>query len=252
MMTLPDTQPLLIGVWHGDAPAVLVAAQPEQRLGDLTRFSVLFPERLFRQAQEFGWAEPYRNNNGDLHWAFFPQLLPTFIEQYENGIRLSPKEVQIAVAGAGLVDQPEEVTAAARARAAATRLIRDAKFGKEVVAAYEHRCAMCGLNLGLIAGAHIFPVSAPGSNDHPTNGLALCENHHRAFDSHRIWVHPTSRQLKIHPHMMKSAERDKRDAVFISTMVAQLNEPKEKRHLPETRMFEERYSYFEGFYDWVR
>lgn len=251
VMTLPGTQPLLLGIWNTDAPPVLVAAQPEIRLGDMTRFSVLFHERLFRTAQQFGWAEPYRNNRGDLHWSFFPQLLPTFIEFYQNQISLTPKEVQIAVVGAGLVDQPGD-NSAARARAVTTRLIRDAKFAKAVVDAYNRRCCMCGLNLGLVSGAHIFPVSAPGSNDQPTNDLALCENHHRAFDNHRIWIHPQSRNTKLHPTILEHARTDKRSEIFVTTTFNQLTSPTNPTNLPNPKMFEERYGFFDGDYDWVK
>lgn len=237
VMALPGTEPLLIGVWDEDRPNVFVAAQPELRLGDLTRFSVLFPERLFRTAQETGWAPRFRNNNGGVHWSFFPELLPTFIELYDSQVGLASKDVQIAVAGAGLIDQPTNVAAAARARAAATRLIRDARFAKTVVAAYDFRCAMCGLNMGLVSGAHIFPVSAPGSNDQPTNGLALCENHHRAFDAYGIWINPDSRKLIIHPRMLLSAKEDSRDGVFVNATMKQLAEPKNKIHLPEKKCF---------------
>ena len=110
---------------------------------------------------------------------------------------------------------------------------------------------MCGLNMGLVSGAHIFPVSAPGSNDQPTNGLALCENHHRAFDRHKIWVHPVSRILRIHPKMLECAANDKRDNVFVGATQKRLSEPKQKVHLPDRKMFEERYSYYEGFYEWA-
>lgn len=250
VMTLPGTEALLLGVWDGDQPPVLVAAPPEIRLGDTTRFSVLFHERLFRSAQQYGWAEPYRNKRGDLHWSFFSQLLPTFIEFYREQVRLKSKDVQLAVVGAGLVDHPDE-NAASRARTATTRLIRDAKFAKEVVEAYDHRCAMCGINLDLVSGAHIFPVSAPGSNDQATNGLALCENHHRTFDNHRIWVHPESRLLTFHPRIVEHAAHDARSKLFVETTHKQLTEPKEKACLPSQRMFEERYAYFDGDYDWI-
>lgn len=73
VMTLPGTDPLLIGIWQEqDKPAVLVAADAEIRLGDVTRFSVLFRDRLFREAQEFGWAEPYRNKKGRSCGRSFP------------------------------------------------------------------------------------------------------------------------------------------------------------------------------------
>jgi len=251
VMVLPNSEPLLIGVWDSGPPYALVAADPNIRIGDSTRFSVLFPERLFRGAQEFGWSEPFRNNKGGLHWAFLPQLLPTFIEFYSSGIGLRAGDIQIAIAAAGLVDQPQEVNAAARARAAATRLVRDAKFGKVVVTAYDYRCAMCGLNMGLVSGAHIHPVSAPGSSDQPTNGLALCENHHRAFDTHRIWVDPTSRDVKIHPKMIESAKQDARDKIFIDTTFQAIIVPTNIRDHPDKKMFDERYEYFDGFYDWI-
>ncbi len=249
-MALPTTTPLLIGLWDTDTPNVLVAAEPDVRLGDLTRFSVLFPERLFREAQQAGWADPYRNNNGGLHWSFFPQLLPTFVEFYQSQVDLVPKDIQIAVVGAGLADDPTDASAG-RARHAATRLIRDARFAKTVVEAYGKKCAMCGLNLGLVSGAHILPVSAPGSSDQPTNGVALCDNHHRAFDSHRIWVHPSQRVLQIHPSILKHAESDPRSKAFVDTMFSKLDSPVDPKLKPQKRMFEERYAYFEGNYEWV-
>jgi len=247
---LDATIPLLIGVWDTDSPNVLVAADAEIRLGDLTRFSVLFHERLFRQAQQVGWAEPYRNNKGDLVWSFFPQLLPTFIEFYQSGVELVPKNVQIAVVGAGLTDHPS-AAAAGRARQAATRLIRDAKFGKDVVEAYGKKCAMCGLNLGLVSGAHILPVSAPGSTDTISNGVALCDNHHRAFDGHKIWVHPQRRILKVHPNILQHARQDTRSRSFLDTMFQQLASPLDQANSPDAQMFVERYGYFEGNYEWV-
>jgi hypothetical protein len=248
---LPGTELLLLALWLGDQPNVFVAVEPERRVGHLTRFSLLFNLSLIRSAQETGWAGPMFNKKGGMYWSFFPQLLPTFIESLDSKVTLESKDVLIAVGGAGLVDQPAEVTAAARARAAVTRLIRDARFANAVVNAYDSRCAMCGINMGLVSGAHIFPVSAPGSNDHPTNGLALCENHHRAFDNHKIWVHPDSRKLAIHPSMISSAARDERDGVFVNATTAVLAEPRDRINLPASQMFKERYSYFKGAYDWA-
>lgn len=250
MMALPGTTALLIGVWDTDTPNVLVAAQADLRLGDTTRFSVLFPDRLFREAQQVGWAEPYRNNKGGMHWSFFPQLLPTFVEFVQGEIDLLPKDVQIAVVGAGLADDPTDA-AAGRARQATTRLIRDARFAKTVIDAYGRKCSMCGLNLGLVSGAHILPVSAPGSSDQPTNGIALCDNHHRAFDRHRIWIHPAERTLCIHPYILKHGETDTRTRAFLDTMFPQLAGPTDPALSPQQRMFEERYAYFEGNYEWV-
>jgi len=65
---------------------------------------------------------------------------------------------------------------------------RDAAFRETVLDIYDHLCAACGLRVRLADGfslldaAHLIPVEDPDSNDNPTNGLALCPNHHRAMD----------------------------------------------------------------------
>jgi hypothetical protein len=246
----PGTQALLIGVWDGDGPPVLVAAEPEIRFGDTTRFSVLFPERLFREAQQFGWSEPYRNNKGNLHWSFLPSLLPTFIELYQAQAPVDPKQLQIAIVGAGLTEEADAASAA-RARRATTRLVRAAEFGRDVVVAYGARCAMCDLNLGLVVGAHILPVSAAHSVDRVWNGIALCENHHRAFDGHRIWVHPEGRQVKIHPNILRHAQANPRSQLFVDSTFGVLASPLQVADHPKTEMFNERYEYYEDEYDWA-
>ena len=67
------------------------------------------------------------------------------------------------------------------------RRIRDPRFGKKVLQAYRHQCAICkyrltigGMGFGLEA-AHIKTYCHEGPN-RPDNGLALCTLHHKAFD----------------------------------------------------------------------
>ena len=50
----------------------------------------------------------------------------------------------------------------------------------------------------LVQGAHIYPARASDSPDKVWNGLALCSNHHTAFDRHLIWVEPSSRRVLLH------------------------------------------------------
>lgn len=65
---------------------------------------------------------------------------------------------------------------------------------------------MCGLDEGLVEGAHIYPVEAPGSADELWNGLAaLCANHHRAFDLHRVCVVPGNLRVSFHPDLLRAA-----------------------------------------------
>jgi putative restriction endonuclease len=58
--------------------------------------------------------------------------------------------------------------------------IRDARFRNRILKIYQQRCAICGIQLNLVA-AHIVPVK-DGGTDEITNGIALCPNHHSAFD----------------------------------------------------------------------
>lgn len=103
----------------------------------------------------------------------------------------------------------------------------------------------------MVSGAHILPVSAPSPSDQLTNGLALCENHHRAFDRHCLWVHPSSRTIKIHPRIISSAQSDPVSKVFHDGILPALREPADAALRPSKANFDERYAYFEGNYDWV-
>ena len=66
---------------------------------------------------------------------------------------------------------------------------RSPAFRRKILEIYDHQCAACGLRIKLptardvsfIDAAHLIPFSE-SRNDHPTNGLALCKNHHWAMD----------------------------------------------------------------------
>lgn len=63
------------------------------------------------------------------------------------------------------------------------RAYRDAKFRPAVLQAYAYQCTVCRCALKLVDAAHIIPVSFPESTDEVTNGLALCRQHHGAYDN---------------------------------------------------------------------
>jgi putative restriction endonuclease len=68
------------------------------------------------------------------------------------------------------------------------RAYRDARFRPAVLRAYSYQCAVCDCALKLVDAAHIIPVSAPGSTDEVTNGLAMCRLHHGAYDNGLLGV----------------------------------------------------------------
>ena len=66
---------------------------------------------------------------------------------------------------------------------------RDAAFRRTILEIYDYRCAACGVRIlldqsvSLVEAAHLIPFSI-SRNDKPTNGIALCPNHHWAMDRH--------------------------------------------------------------------
>ena len=106
-----------------------------------------------------------------------------------------------------------------------TRLVeavtRDARFRREVVAAYQHTCAITGLSAGqvsrrkaarLIDAAHIRPVGDRGP-DVVGNGVALTPTVHRLFDEGLITVRWSASSLELltspllDPSMISAPER---------------------------------------------
>lgn len=65
--------------------------------------------------------------------------------------------------------------------------LRNINFRDRILKIYDHTCVICGLQLSLVEAAHIVPVSE-GGTDELTNGIALCSNHHLAFDNNLIYL----------------------------------------------------------------
>lgn len=74
---------------------------------------------------------------------------------------------------------------------------RSAGFRRKILEIYDCQCAACGLRIKLphledltfVDAAHLIPFEVE-QNDHPTNGIALCKNHHWAMDRHLIAPSP--------------------------------------------------------------
>ncbi len=83
-------------------------------------------------------------------------------------------------------------------RTTTSRRPRDPRFRARVLAAYEYRCAVCGLDLRIgnvtvaVEAAHIRWHQAGGPDEEP-NGLALCTLHHKLFDLGGFTVEPERR-----------------------------------------------------------
>jgi len=249
MMAPAGALPLLIGIWEEAGRAVLVGMEADQRLGRGTRQSLFIPLVLLRQTLSDGWCQHFSTSD-ELIVGFLPSLFPAYVEMRRLQAPVTADRVVSIVEASGLVLGEDEASAE-RARRAVTNLVRKSSFGRKVVEAYDGLCAMCGINLGVVQGAHIYPVGAPGSNDEPWNGMALCGNHHSAFDRHHIWIEPGSLRIELDPRLQKDAGRSPASAAFVDSTVKQLRLPEDPSLAPKVEMLEKRYSYFEPKYDWA-
>lgn len=245
----PGYLAVLLGVWEEKEKPILYALDAEHRLGKMTRQSLFAPLDLLEQALTDKWAER-PNGVGEQVIAFAPELFQSYLEILRSGVRLPPVEVAQIAEAAGISDldvkPPSE-----RARRVATQLVRSAIFGEKVRNSYNNLCAMCGFNFSLVSGAHILPAEAPGSPDEVWNGLALCHNHHAAFDRHKVFVEPDTRAIKIHPSLVAAAGTNKSCDAFLDNTYPKLGEPSSSKDRPKGEMFEQRYSFYTTKYDWA-
>ena len=239
--------PLLLGIFQNQqAGLLIVAADAARRIGLTTRFSVLFRVLLIQEAVRQGWAIDV-TETGENIYAFLPFLFPLYVAQCLDSSSLRVDDVTKLIEASGSLHDP---AAQDRARIATSRLIRDERFRKQVVSAYGARCAMCGLDLDLVVAAHILPVAATGSMDIVPNGIALCENHHRLFDSHRVSIVPSSFHVHLHPSLVTQAGEDEISRQFVEALNPVLRTPADANLRPDPAMFYQRYDYFGNAYSW--
>ena len=137
----------------------------------------------------------YTDTNGQNVIMLRPELLGLYVENSTalHQVDATDEELQSIAEvysntplGQPLV-RPIEVNRQ-RIRVTRTAYPRSPGFRQEVLEAYSHRCAMCGIQLDLIDAAHIVPHSHPKGVDTVNNGLALCTLHHRSFDTGLLYI----------------------------------------------------------------
>lgn len=133
------------------------------------------PEDLFNLMRIQGNRDAMRKALLEGDW-FFPderRKLKTIIGMEDDEIMDSPDS--------GRVMKPDEV-----------RQGRDIRFRLQIVPIYGYACLLCGIKvllpsgITLVEAAHIHQF-AKSRNDDISNGMALCRNHHWAFDQ-GLWT----------------------------------------------------------------
>lgn len=185
----------------------------------------------------------HEKGNGELAIAFTPDFIGTYVENLASlhatgGIPAEVGLLNRIAADPSSVPEPEiNATVAGGRQYAITetrRALRALDFKDRVLTAYRHRCAMCGVQLRLIDGAHILPVSESHSTDETANGVALCALHHRAYDrglvtfDRRYKVHVSQRQIAD----LRASGRDGKLAEFQKALSAVIHLPPAARDQP--------------------
>ena len=138
------------------------------------------------------WLRRYERGRARNVATFGRAVRPLELSDFQRILELSGTSVlggtQYPVVGE---HQAPLVAVRERSEALVAVLRRSADFRRQVISAYEERCAVSGFRLGrvpvsraagLLDAAHIRPVSYDGSDD-LTNGLPLTPTLHRLFDA---------------------------------------------------------------------
>lgn len=241
LTTEADTKTVILGWWED--VGVFGGWDIRQHLAPLgSSPSMQISQDTLLQAVLSGFA-PYLNAKGETAIAVRPDFMATylnFLEDLHDSGKI-PAEAEIL---GKLSHDPDDVddediedtVAAARKHALVTtrRALRAIDFAKRVLGAYEHRCAMCGVQLRLIDGAHILPVSHAGSTDETSNGVALCAIHHRAYDRGLVTFAP---DFKVHLNAamiatLKAADRGEGLKSFKNALRPAIQVPADKKDRP--------------------
>lgn len=248
--------PLLVGVWDHDPilavpRPVIVLADAYRRAGSTTRFSIFQNLTALISAVDVGWLT-HGSGSGEMLHYLHPALLPLAVETRIDEVVILDDIVQAVVLGSGLAEgDGKDLAALERVRRASSSIVRDARFGRNVIAAYAGLCAMCGLDVGLVQGAHIYPASAPNSPDETWNGLALCPTHHVAFDRHLVGVLPYDGSIHYHDKLLSQRALSPAVRSLIDGTYQSLAVPTRPGLRPRRDMFDLRYAHFHGEYDWL-
>ncbi|QOZ82008.1 MULTISPECIES: HNH endonuclease [Chromobacterium] len=152
--------------------------------------SIQVKEDVLQRAHKKAFST-YSRLNGEIAVAFRPEFLVDYALSAESLHLMGSAEGDLSLLNDldVLTDHKIEVISdKSRQKIISTiaRRYRASDFRKRVLGAYEHRCAVCGVQLDLVDAAHIIPVAADTSTDETSNGIALCKLHHQAYDRNLI------------------------------------------------------------------
>ena len=115
---------------------------------------------------------------------------------------------------------------------------RDTLFRREIVRLYDDTCCITGVRVSapyafsMVDACHIVPFYKT-FNNHPTNGIALCPNLHRAFDKGAISIDDNYRVAVS----MTFVENESSTHSLKALAGTQIQLPNDERYLPDSEAF---------------
>jgi putative restriction endonuclease len=131
---------------------------------------------------------PQTRGNQEIAIAFRPDFFATYVNELErlHGTAHHAEDLKLLqkIAEEPTEEEIRDIPAGPRRTVLQQiqRKVRDQRFRKNILAAYDHRCAMSGIQLDLLDAAHLIPVEHERGTDETKNGICLSAIHHRAFD----------------------------------------------------------------------
>lgn len=140
----------------------------------------------------------------------------------------------------------EDAASARRAYITSTVRVRlhQRAFRERVLEAYRRQCAFCRLrHEELLDAAHIIPDAKPGGEPVVSNGLALCNLHHAAFDRFFIGVRPDY-VIEIRPDVLREGDGPTLKHAIQGLHGARILLPMRKGLRPDPELLSMRYSQY--------
>lgn len=192
-------------------------------------------------AAEPGFSAQSRGNH-EIAIAFRPDFFATYVQELENlhGIARHAKDLKVLAA---ITDEPTEekiqdIPPGPRriVLQQIQRKVRDQRFRRNVLQAYDFRCAMSGIQLNLLDAAHLIPVEHARGTDETKNGICLTAIHHRAFDQGLVGIRRDYTVVLNENRLgeLKSLGWDGGVELFKSTLRDQILLPARRNFCPDT------------------
>lgn len=249
----PGRMPVLMALWDAEkeqTPVLVLADANRRNDGRSTRWSVFLRLSSLELASRDGWASHLSDSDERITY-FIPPLLSAAIEdRRQEAVPLADIDRRVADFTRTRDRTESADVAKERTRRFSSQLVRDSTFARRVFDAYGPSCGLCGIDLGLVQGAHIYPASAPGSSDSVRNGLPLCANHHAAFDRHILAIDPMTLQVRFHPRVAEEYALNPDVQAFMDQTYDVLHYLAPGRR-PSADMFARRYRFYDVNYAWV-